>query len=151
MACPLANRIQRHATRQVPLVLCEEATPLCRVFGRGRPEGTGSSGARISEKLPARARTEIGSAAHADWMRRASRISRGERPAGRGVERSFGGWFGSGDSGGETRMVSDRSTPMSKRENASRDSIGRECGVQSGGLSLQKICAKRLQLCCSAA
>ena len=42
---------------------------------------------------------------HANRMRRASRISTGERPAGRGVERSFAGWFrftfGSADGGGE--------------------------------------------------
>jgi hypothetical protein len=38
-------------------------------------------------------RTEIGIAAHADWTQDGSRISRGERWAGRGVERWIGRWF----------------------------------------------------------
>jgi hypothetical protein len=44
---------------------------------------------------------------HADWMRRASRISTGERRAERGVERSFAGWFGSADAGWTVQKTDD--------------------------------------------
>jgi hypothetical protein len=54
-----------------------------------RLESEGYYAARKSE----RGRTEIESAAHADWMRGASRMLDEEGRAERGVERSFAGWF----------------------------------------------------------
>jgi hypothetical protein len=60
----------------------------------GRPRRGDSS--RKSEKEES---VNFESEDHANWMRCASRISVGERPAGRGVERSFAGWFGSADVG----------------------------------------------------
>jgi hypothetical protein len=77
---------------------------------------------RGSKKLPAGACTEIGSAAHADWMRRASRISTGERPAGRGVEpcddaSSFRGARGERNTSGRLRRRrhGSQSTGMAER------------------------------------
>jgi hypothetical protein len=50
-------------------------------------------------------RTNFGSAAHADWMRRASRMLDKDGRVGRGVGRSFPGWFrftfGGAEGGGE--------------------------------------------------
>jgi hypothetical protein len=44
---------------------------------------------------------------HADWMRRASRISIGERTAGCGVERWIGRWFRSADVGRTVQKTGD--------------------------------------------
>ena len=55
--------------------------------------GVGYAGARKSKNVVGEERTEIGGAAHADWTRSGARISRGERPSRRGVERCEGCWL----------------------------------------------------------
>jgi hypothetical protein len=68
---------------------------------------------------------------HANWLRRASRISTGERPAGRGVEPSFPGWFGSADGGGDRDM----SGWLRRRRHGSRNT-----GTSAGAKPRAKRC-----------
>ena len=79
----------------------------CRL-GRGHECADGLD---VTARKSWKERTNFGSGEafedHADWMRRASRISTGERPAGRGVERLFAGWFGSADVGRTVQKTGD--------------------------------------------
>jgi hypothetical protein len=110
------------------------------IRGNGDIRGSGTSpyhGSRKSKNFGAGVRTEIAIAAHAEWTRGGSRISTGEKPTrrtielriggwlqgGRGVERSFAGWFrfeagsgsGAGGRGGRGILVQSLSMPICRK------------------------------------
>jgi hypothetical protein len=99
------------------------ASPGDRTVVLRRPRSGHSSGKSEGER--ANFGSEEAFRDHADWMRRASRVLNEDGCAGRGVERSFGGWFGSAD-GGEDRNLSGR---LGRRRHGSRNT-GMAAGVK---------------------